>query len=122
MYTVLVALLAALAWSGGKMGEPDEGAMRRAFASDLADGVRSALAFVARTSGEAALARIREVRNDAFEIRTFRKVACRAADDDTTSHHCEFVVEIATVAGPIECALSGRFFRAPSGLAFAYEG
>ena len=100
MYMLLVGLLAAFVWSGAKV-EPNEDAMRQAFASDLADGVTSALAYVARTGGAQALARIRQAHTDAFEIRTFRKIDCRPTDDKP-GHLCDFVVEVDTVAGPIE--------------------
>jgi len=115
----LVGLVAAFAWSGANIGEPDEAAMREAFASDLADGVRSVLAFVAETGGEEALAHIRAARTDEFEIRVFRKLECRPSDGKP-GHLCDFAVAIETVAGPIERSVAGRFFDGAAGL--AYDG
>src|SRR6516225_7261835 len=47
MHMFIVGLLAATALAGTNRVEPSEQAMRVAFASDLADGVRAALAYVA---------------------------------------------------------------------------
>jgi hypothetical protein len=73
----VVGLLAVTALSGANFVEPNEDAMREAFASDLSDGVRGVLAYVAETGGPEALARIRDARTDEFEVRAFRKVECR---------------------------------------------
>ena len=75
---------------------------------------------MAATGGEPALARIRAAHTDAFEIRAFRKLECRPSDDKP-GHLCDFVVEIDTVAGPIERAIVGRFFVRPGGLAYDHD-
>jgi hypothetical protein len=91
--------------------------MRVAFATDLADGVRAALAYVAETGGPEALARIHEAHTDAFEIKSFRKLACRPSPGKP-GHLCDFAVEVDTVAGPIAQNAAGRFFAAPWGLGY----
>ena len=53
-----------------------------------------------RRTGPEAVARIREARTDAFEIKSFRKLACRPSAGEP-GHMCDFAVEIDTVAGPI---------------------
>jgi len=117
MHMFIVGLLAATALAGTNRVEPSEQAMRVAFASDLADGVRAALAYVAETGGPEAVARIREAQTDAFEIRSFRKLACRPSASEP-GHSCDFAVEIDTVAGPIVQQVAGRFFAGTWGLAY----
>jgi len=117
MDRLLAALMAISAWSHAAV-EPSEQAMRRAFAADLADGVRAAVAYVAQSGGEEALARMHAARTDEFEVRAVRKIACRA-EENGPGHRCTFVVEVVTVAGPIERAIAGRFYPGPHGLAFA---
>jgi hypothetical protein len=120
MHLFAVALLATTALSDGNFIEPSEDAMRQAFASDLADGVRGVLAYVAETGGPQALARIRAARTDEYEIRAFRKVLCRPGDG-RPGHVCAFVVEVDTVAGPIVRLVGGRFFVGPWGLAYDHD-
>ena len=120
MHIFGVALLAATVWSDASFIEPSEGAMREAFASDLTQGVKAVLSYVAETGGEAALARIREARTDAFEIRSFRKSACRPSEGQG-GHICAFAVEVDTVAGPIERLIVGRFHVGPCGLVYDYD-
>jgi hypothetical protein len=120
MHIFGVALLAATVWSDASFIEPSEDAMREAFASDLTQGVQTVLAYVAETGGEAALARIREAHTDAFEIRDFRKGACRPSED-RPGHICAFAVEVDTVAGPIERSIAGRFYVGPCGLAYDHD-
>ena len=117
MHMFVVGLLAVTALSGANFVEPNEDAMREAFASDLSDGVRGVLAYVAETGGPEALARIRDARTDEFEVRSFRKVECRASAGKP-GHVCGFAVEIDTVAGPIAQSIAGRFFVGPNGLAY----
>ena len=117
MHMFIVGLLAATALAGTNHVEPSEEAMRVAFASDLADGVRAALAYAAETGGPEALARIREARTDAFEIRSFRKLACRPSASKP-GHMCDFAVEIDTVTGRIAQRVAGRFFAGTWGLAY----
>jgi len=117
MHIFGVALLAATVWSDASFIEPSEDAMREAFASDLTQGVKAVLSYVAETGGEAALARIREAHTDAFEIRSFRKGECLPSED-RGGHICAFAVEIDTVAGPIEQSIAGRFHVGPCGLAY----
>ena len=120
MHMLVVALLAATAWSDVGFIEPSEDAMREAFASDLSQGVRDVLAYVEVTGGQAALARIREARTDAFELRSFRKGECRPGEGKP-GHVCAFAVEVDTVAGPIETSIAGRFFVGPCGLAYDHD-
>ena len=117
MHMFVVGLLAVTALSGANFVEPNEDAMREAFASDLSDGVRGVLAYVAETGGPEALARIRNARTDEFEVRGFRKVECRASAGKP-GHVCDFAVEIDTVAGPIAQSMAGRFFVGPWGLTY----
>jgi hypothetical protein len=112
-----VALLAATALLRAYVTEPDEQAMRQAFASDLADGVGAMLGYVATAGGPETLARIREARTDAFTIRAFRKIECHPSEDKP-GHYCDFLVEVDTIAGPIARPVAGRFFAGPRGLAF----
>jgi hypothetical protein len=120
MHIFGVALLAATMWSDASFIEPSEDAMREAFASDLTQAVQTVLAYVAETGGEAALARIREARTDAFEIRDFRKGACRPSED-RPGHICAFAVEVDTIAGPIARSIAGRFHVGPCGLAYDHD-
>jgi hypothetical protein len=117
MHMFVVGLLAATALSGPGVSEPREEAMRDAFATDLADGVRAALVYVTEMGGPEALDRIRQARTDEFEIRGFRKIACRP-DHDASGHLCAFVVNVDTIAGPIERAMAGRFLVGPCGLTY----
>jgi hypothetical protein len=116
MHMFIIGLLAATALAGRNV-EPSEEAMRIAFASDLADGVKAALAFVAETGGAEAVARIREARTDAFEIRSFRKLTCRPSAGKP-GHLCDFAFEIDTVAGPIAQQVAGVFMPGPWGLTY----
>jgi hypothetical protein len=119
----VVGVVCAFAWSNaGAVGsiEPNEAAMRQAFASDLAEGIDAVLAFVAQTGGPQALARIRQAHTDTFDIRAFRKVDCRRSGGKP-GHLCDFVVAVDTIAGPIERTVSGRFFVGPDGLAFDHD-
>jgi hypothetical protein len=120
MHIFGVALLAATVWSDASFIEPSEDAMREAFASDLTRGVQAVLSYVAETGGEAALVRIREAHTDAFEIRSFRKGACRPSEA-REGHICAFAVEVDTIAGPIERSMVGRFNVGPCGLAYDHD-
>jgi hypothetical protein len=117
MHMFVVGLLAATTLSGVGISEPSEQAMRTAFATNLANGVKATLGYVTETGGPEALTRIQQARTDEFEIRGFRKIACRPADD-APGHLCDFVVEVDTVAGPLERAIAGRFFVGPCGLTY----
>jgi hypothetical protein len=120
MHMFIVGLLSASAMSSASLVEPSEPAMREAFASDLSDGVMSALSYVAETGGAAALERIHQARTDEYEIRTFRKVDCRPSFDKL-GHVCDFAVEIDTIAGPIARTVTGRFFIGSDGLVFEVD-
>jgi hypothetical protein len=113
----IVGLLAATALAGSNRIESTEESMRIAFALDLADGVRTALAYVAETGGPEAVARIHEARTDKFEIKRFRKLACLPSSD-RPGHMCEFSVEVDTVTGPIARTTAGFFRAGPWGLAY----
>jgi hypothetical protein len=120
MHIFGVALLAATVFSDASFNAPNEDAMREAFAADLSYGVAAALSYVAETSGEAALARIRAAHTDAFEILGFRKGECRPSEG-RPGHICDFTVEIDTVAGPIEKWIAGRFYVGPCGLMYEQD-
>jgi hypothetical protein len=117
MHMFVVGLLAATALASADRIEPSEQAMRVAFALDLADGVRAALAYVAETGGPEALARIHAARTDAFEITSFHKLACRPSTE-RPGHMCDFAVEVDTAAGPIARTTSGYFRAGPWGLVY----
>ncbi len=117
MSTFAVALLFGTALSAVGVDEPSETAMRQAFATDLSDGVKTVLAYVARTGGAQALARIRTARTDEYEIRAFHKLECHLGPANS-GHVCGFSVAIDTVAGPIERSINGRFFIGACGLTF----
>jgi hypothetical protein len=117
MHMFVVGLLAATALSGVGISEPSEQAMRTAFATNLANGVKATLVYVTEMGGPEALDRIRQARTDEFEIRGFGKIACRP-DNDASGHLCTFVVNVDTIAGPIERAIAGRFLVGPCGLTY----
>jgi len=114
--TVLVGVLAVTGYSG----EPSEAAMQRAFQATLESDVRAALDFVAATDGEAAAAKIRAARTDAFDIRSFTKLAC-APSLHAAGHVCGFSVRIGVVTGEIDYTITGRFYDGPHGLAFVED-
>src|SRR5262252_2790017 len=95
--------------------EPSEGAMRLAFETTLSAQVQSALAFVAETGGEEALARVRAARTDAFDIRAFTKLGCAPS---AAGHVCDFAVRIGVVTGELDRTVTGRFHAGPHGLVF----
>src|SRR5262249_16863884 len=116
--------------------EPSEAEMRSAFQVALAARVQSALAYVAETRGEDALARVLATRTDAFDIRSFTKLDCvpSVARSDQASvqavdasiptqlqapgHVCGFAVRVDVVNGLLAHALTGRFYAGPHGLVF----
>ncbi len=114
--TLLVGLVAVTGYSD----EPSEAAMQRAFQATLAGEVRAALDFVAATGGEAALAKIRAARTDAFDIRGFTKLAC-APSPRAAGHVCGFSVRIGAVTGEIDRTVTGRFYDGPHGLEFVED-
>jgi hypothetical protein len=121
------ALVAGILVVTGHSDEPSETAMRSAFAATLAADVRASLDFVAATGGEAALARVRAARTDAFDIRAFTKLACTPVKagqpgGQPGGHVCDFAVRIGVVTGEIERTITGRFYATPHGLAFVEEG
>ncbi len=118
MHMFAVGLLFSTALSAVSLEGPSEDAMRRAFATDLSDGVNSVMAYVAETGGEDALERIRNAHTDEYEIRGFRKLDCRA---DGSGHVCDFSVAIDTVAGRIEQSVTGRFFIGACGLTYDHD-
>jgi hypothetical protein len=111
--TLLVGILALI----GYTDEPSEAAMQRAFAAKLAGDVRAALDFVAATGGEAALAKIRAARTDAFDIRAFTKLVCTPSPH-APGHICSFSVRIGVATGEIDRSMTGRFYDGPHGLEF----
>lgn len=122
VWTVPVVIAGVLAMSGAD--EPSEAAMRAAFAESLASDVQSVLAYVAETGGEAALARVRAARTDAFDVRDFTKLRCApsASNDGAEGGHlCEFSVRIGVTGGELDRTLTGRFYAGPHGLVFENE-
>ncbi|HUI96417.1 MAG TPA: hypothetical protein VLX44_11735 [Xanthobacteraceae bacterium] len=115
VWTVPAVIVGVLVTSGS--GEPSEAAMRAAFAATLADDVQSALAFVAETGGETALARVRAARTDAFDIRAFIKLGCMPTAAKT-GHVCDFAVRLGVVNGELARTVTGRFYAGPHGLVF----
>jgi len=113
VWTVPAVIAGLLAMSGSD--EPSEAAMRAAFEATLAAQVQSALAFVAETGGEAALARVRAARTDAFDIRAFTKLGCAPS---AAGHVCDFAVRIGVVTGELDRTVTGRFHAGPHGLVF----
>jgi hypothetical protein len=111
------ALLAATGLFSIDVPEPSEDAMQAAFASHLADGVKTVLAYAERTGGADAVARIRTTRTDEYAVRTFRKIECRPGDG-RPGRICHFMVEIDTIAGPMARLLAGRFVMGPNGLSY----
>jgi hypothetical protein len=95
--------------------EPSQAAMRAAVQLTLSAQVQSALAYVAATGGEQALARVRAARTDAFDIRRFTKLDCAAR---ASGHVCGFAVRIGVVTGPFDRTMTGRFYTGPHGLVF----
>ena len=114
------ALLVGIFALTGYSDEPSEAAMQRAFAATLAADVGAALDFVAATGGEAALAKVRAARTDAFDIRGFTKLACMPSPREA-GHVCGFAVRIAVVTGEIDRTITGRFYEGPHGLAFVED-
>jgi hypothetical protein len=113
VWTIPAVLAGALAMSGSD--EPSEAAMRAAFEATLTAQVQSALAFVAETGGEDALARVRAARTDAFDIRGFTKLGCAPS---AAGHFCDFSVRIGVVTGELDRTVTGRFYAGPQGLVF----
>jgi hypothetical protein len=113
-----IVVVGVLAVTGSD--EPNEAAMRAAFATTLSAQVQSALDFVAETGGAEALAKVRAARTDAFDIRTFTKLDC-APSPDKAGHVCEFAVRIGVVTGLLERTMTGRFYAGPQGLVFVNE-
>ena len=95
--------------------EPSEAAMRVAVQASLSAQVRSALAYVAETAGDDALARVRSARTDQFDIRRFTKFDCAPG---TSGHVCGFAVRIGVVTGELRRTMTGRFHAGPHGLVF----
>ncbi len=114
------AVIAGILVGTGFSDEPGEAAMRSAFAATLAADVRASLDFVAATGGDAALARVRAARTDAFDIRDFTKLAC-APSPHAAGHVCGFSVRIGVVTGEIERTVQGRFYDGPQGLEFVED-
>ena len=117
LWTVPAVVAGALVMSGSD--EPSEAAMRAAFEATLAAQVQSALAFVAETGGEAALARVRAAHTDDFAIRAFTKLGCAPS---AAGHVCDFAVRIAVVSGEFDRTVTGRFHAGPHGLVFEDAG
>ena len=105
--TIVVSLFAA-----DQPVEPSEHAMRAAFEFRLTEDVNNALAYVAETSGEEAVERVRAAGTDRFAIRSFKKQGCARAE---TGYDCDFAVEVAVVNGMIQQTIKGRFLDGPTG-------
>jgi hypothetical protein len=114
------ALLVGILGAACLSDEPSEAAMQRAFQATLAGEVRSAIDFVARTSGDSMVAKIRAAHTDAFDILGFTKLAC-APSRRAAGHVCGFSVRIGVASGEIDGILSGRFYDGPHGLEFVEE-
>ncbi len=115
VWTVPAVVAGALVMGGSD--EPSEAAMRAAFEATLAAQVQSALAFVAETGGEQALAQVRAARTDEFAIRAFTKLGC-APSAAPGGHVCDFAVRIGVVSGELDRTVTGRFYAGPHGLVF----
>lgn len=101
-------------------GEPSEAAMRAAFETALAAQVRSAMDFVAESSGAQAVERIHQAGTDRFALNGFKKHDCMRS---AVGHICGFAVDLAVVNGTIQQTVRGRFLPGPDGrLTFAQEG
>src|ERR1700692_59531 len=116
----LPAVVAGIFAVTGFSDEPSEAAMRSAFQATLAGEVRSALDFVASTGGEAALAKVRAARTDAFDIRGFTKLACLPSPR-AAGHVCGFSVRLGVVTGGNASPITGRFYAGSSGLQFVED-
>ena len=100
--------------------EPSEAAMRAAFETTLTAQVRSAMDFVAESSGAEAVERIHQAGTDRFALSAFKKRDCLR---DATGHICDFAVDLTVVNGTIQQTVRGRFLQGPNGrLTFAQEG
>ncbi len=113
VWTVPAVIAGILVMSGSD--EPSEAAMRAAFEASLAAQVQSALAFVAETGGEEALAKVRAARTDEFDVRGFTKRGCAPS---AGGYVCGFSVRIGVVSGELGRTLTGRFRAGPHGLVF----
>ena len=119
VWTIPVVTLAAV-MATFSSDEPSERAMRAAFETSLTSQVQNALDYVAETRGEAAREKIKAAGTAWFEVRDFRKLECMRSDAKA-GFVCGFAVDIGVSNGDYRETLSGRFFRAPSGLAFTHD-
>jgi len=95
--------------------EPSQAAMRAAVQATLSAQVQSALAYVAETGGEDALARVRGARTDTFDVRGFTKFDCATRE---RGHVCGFSLRVGVVTGELQRTMKGRFYAGPRGLVF----
>jgi outer membrane murein-binding lipoprotein Lpp len=112
---VLVGVFAVSGWD-----EPSTAEMRSAVQATLNAQVQSVLDYVAETSGEEALARVRAARTDAFDVRALTKLDCTASADKP-GHFCDFAVRVGVVTGELQATMRGRFYAGPRGLVFVNE-
>ena len=100
--------------------EPSVAEMRSAVQATLTAQVQSVLDYVAETGGDEALARVREARTAAFDIRAFTKLDCTPTADKP-GHLCDFTLRVGVVTGELQATMRGRFYAGPRGLVFVNE-
>ncbi len=116
MRVLIVPLVAVGVVFGGFSDEPTERQMQSAFESSLAAKVRNAMEFVAETGGVEAVDKVRQNGTDRFKIGAFQKRDCTR---QAAEHVCAFTVQIDLVNGALQGTMTGRFYAAPGGLAYA---
>jgi hypothetical protein len=116
--TLPAILVGVLAVPGSD--EPSAAEMRSAVQATLTAQVQAVLDYVAETGGEAALARVRAARTDAFDIRSFNKLDCTVTADKP-GHLCDFTLRVGVVTGELQASMRGRFYVGPRGLVFVNE-
>ncbi len=120
MRIFVVPLVALGVLAGGYSDEPTEGQMKGAFENSLTTLVRNALEFVTEADGPEAADQVRQVGNDRFAIRSFRKLDCTRNPGDA-GYVCGFAVDIELMSGNLQRRINGRFINGVHGLAFAEE-
>jgi hypothetical protein len=119
MRTLVVILIATgvMAFSTGN--PPTEIQMRHAFENYLANQVAQTIEFIHATGGPSAVEKVKDRRNDAFEIRKFQKIECNQLAEEP-SYDCAFSVDIDLANGMMRRAFEGRFYNTFTGLTFAF--
>ena len=117
MRGLVVILIAIGVIFYGHSYAPTEFQMRDAFEHYLADQTAQTVEFIQETGGLNAVARVKAVGNDRFEIRAFRKLECQQARAKP-GYDCTFNVDIDLANGMMHRALEGRFYNTSTGTAF----